>query len=126
MENNNNFDNIPKTIVCDIDGCIFKHQGNLCKMITEESILLNGVKEKFDEWDKKAYRVILLTGRRESMRAITESQLRSHGLFWDVLIMGATRGERVIINDLKPSNNTPTARAINLNRDEGLGTCQHV
>jgi hypothetical protein len=126
MDEKTKFDNLPKTIICDIDGCIFKHMGNLCNMHLEESVLLNGVKEKFDEWDKKAYRIVLLTGRRESMREITEKQLRKNGLFWDVLVMGATRGERVLINDLKPSLDVPTASAVNLIRDEGLGSCQHV
>ena len=44
MDEKINFDNLPKTIICDIDGCIFKHMGNLCNMNLEESILLNGVK----------------------------------------------------------------------------------
>jgi hypothetical protein len=121
-----NIENLPKTIICDIDGCIFKHMGNLCGMQTDKPVLLDGVKEKFDEWDKKAYRIILLTGRKESMREITENQLRLHGLFWDILIMGATRGQRVLINDLKPSNQTPTACAINLLRDKGLSGCENV
>ncbi len=120
MENINDLDKLPKTIICDIDGCIFKHRGNLPDMIKTVPELLPGVKEKFDEWDKKAWKIILLTGRRESMRKITESQLRSFGLFWDQLIMGATRGERVIINDKKPNSNIPTASAINLTRDKGF------
>jgi hypothetical protein len=119
-------ESLPKTIVCDIDGCILQHQGNLCNMIQNEPVLLNGVKEKFDEWDKKAYKIILLTGRKESMREITEKQLHSFGLFWDVLVMGATRGERVLINDLKPNCDKNTASSVNLVRNKGLGSCQHV
>jgi hypothetical protein len=122
----NELETLPKTIVCDIDGCILKHMGGLCSMQNDKPVLLDGVKEKFDEWDKKAYKIILLTGRKESMREITESQLRSHGLFWDFLIMGATRGQRVLINDLKPSNEMPTACAINLSRDKGLSGCGNV
>jgi hypothetical protein len=122
----NELDFLPKTIICDIDGCIFKHMGGLCAMQSENSILLAGVKDKFDEWDKKAYKIVLLTGRKESMRTITENQLRSHGLFWDFLVMGATRGQRVLINDLKPSCKSPTAVAVNLNRDEGLSACENA
>lgn len=120
MKPHDNFDSLPKTIVCDIDGCIFKHKGNLFNMQLEDAEILPGVKEKFDEWDKKAFKIILLTGRRESMRTITEEQLRKFGLFWDVLIMNATRGERVLINDLKPGNTQNTASAINLLRDTGF------
>ncbi len=122
MEKSINFDNLPKTIVCDIDGCIFKHQGSLCGMIDNKAELLPGVREKFDEWDKKAYRIVLLTGRKESMREITEKQLKENGLFWDFLIMGATRGERVLINDRKPGLPNDTASSFNLERNHGLGS----
>jgi len=114
------FDNLPKTIICDIDGCLLKHQGSLPEMIQKPPELCPNVKEQFDEWDKKAYKIILLTGRKESMRELTENQLRSFGLFWDMLIMGATRGERILINDIKPNCEFNTATAINLNRNQGF------
>jgi hypothetical protein len=119
-------ENLPKTIICDIDGCILEHQGNLLDMQIKEPKLLPGVKEQFDEWDKKAYKIIFLTGRKESMRQKTEEQLRSFGLFWDDLIMGATRGQRILINDLKPTSDMPTAVAINLSRNQGLNSCQNA
>lgn len=120
MTNHNNFSEIPKTIICDIDGCILKHKGNLININLEDAELLPGVKEKFDEWDKKSYKIIFLTGRKESMREVTEKQLKSFGLFWDVLVMGATRGERILINDLKPGNENNTATAINMIRNRGF------
>lgn len=120
MTNHNNFSEIPKTIICDIDGCILKHKGNLININLEDAELLPGVKEKFDEWDKKSYKIIFLTGRKESMRGVTEKQLKSFGLFWDVLVMGATRGERILINDLKPGNENNTATAINMIRNQGF------
>lgn len=120
MTNHNNFSEIPKTIICDIDGCILKHKGNLININLEDAELLPGVKEKFDEWDKKSYKIIFLTGRKESMREVTEKQLKSFGLFWDILVMGATRGERILINDLKPGNENNTATAINMIRNQGF------
>ena len=120
MTNHNNFSEIPNTIICDIDGCILKHKGNLININLEDAELLPGVKEKFDEWDKKSYKIIFLTGRKESMREVTEKQLKSFGLFWDVLVMGATRGERILINDLKPGNENNTATAINMIRNQGF------
>jgi ribonucleotide monophosphatase NagD (HAD superfamily) len=120
MTNHNNFSEIPKTIICDIDGCILKHKGNLININLEDAELLPGVKEKFDEWDKKSYKIIFLTGRKESMREATEKQLKSFGLFWDTLVMGATRGERILINDLKPGNENNTATAINMIRNQGF------
>jgi hypothetical protein len=84
--------------------------------------LLPGVQEKFNEWDGKGYNIVLTTGRKESARSHTEDQLRKAGLFWDHLIMGLGGGPRVLINDVKPYDpDTPTAVAINLERDKGLG-----
>lgn len=118
--------NIPKTIICDIDGCILEHQGTLTNIHSNITKLLPGVTEKFNEWNMKSYKIILLTGRPESMRDLTVSQLASFGLFWDVLIMGATRGERILINDIKPTSELNTATAINLKRNEGLASCLYV
>jgi hydroxymethylpyrimidine pyrophosphatase-like HAD family hydrolase len=111
---------LPKTVVCDIDGCIFKHMGNLPNMILGTPEICPNVKEQFDLWDKKAYKIILLTGRRESMRDVTERQLRSFGLFWDVLVMNATRGQRILVNDIKPGIDGKTAVAHNLERNQGF------
>lgn len=121
-----NIEDLPKTIICDIDGCILKHFGNLSDIIMSPPEILAGVKEKFEEWDKNSCKIILLTGRRENLREITEMQLNSFGLFWDVLVMGATRGQRILINDLKPDIATETAIAINIKRNEGLGSCPCV
>jgi len=113
-------DNRPKTIICDIDGTLFKH--NLPAFNTEENSkleLLPGTLEKFSEWDKKGYNIILLTGRRESMRKATESQLAKHHIFYDQLIMGCGGGPRVLINDDKPDG-TKAAFVINLERNKGI------
>jgi len=109
-----------KTIFLDIDGCVLKHKGNMSDIILNDSEILPGVKEKFNEWDGLGYKIVLTTGRRESARKLTEKQLFSYGLFWDHLIMGCNRGERILINDFKPSSDEPTARAICLTRNTGL------
>lgn len=113
-------EDLPKTVICDIDGCILKHMGDLPNMILNQAELCPEVKAQFDLWDKKAYKIILLTGRRESMRDVTEKQLKSFGLFWDVLIMGATRGQRILVNDIKPGVDGETAVAYNLKRNNGF------
>jgi len=41
------------------------------------------------------------------------------GIFYDILIMGLPRGERIIVNDSKPDG-TKTATAINLVRNKGF------
>ena len=111
-----------KTLFIDIDGCIAKHQGNLSSMFLNEMEILPGSLEKLNEWNAKGYIIILTTGRRECLRKITEEQLLKHGLFFDQLIMGLSRGERVLINDIKPSNDMCVASAIQIKRDEGLSS----
>jgi FMN phosphatase YigB (HAD superfamily) len=117
----------PKTIICDIDGTLIVHDGGPRNQFTKDAIILNGVIDKFEEWDLKGYRIILLTGRKESMRKRTEEQLHSCGIFYDKLIMGVGGGQRVLINDLKPNPedpNNPTAIAINVNRNEGISSIE--
>ena len=109
-----------KTIFLDIDGCVLKHQGNLTKIILNKAKVLPGVIDKFNEWEALGYKIILTTGRKECTRDITNQQLREFGLFYHDLIMECHRGQRVIINDIKPDSNETMAVSINLKRNEGL------
>jgi phosphoglycolate phosphatase-like HAD superfamily hydrolase len=110
----------PKTIICDIDGTLMFHSGKLSEQIQNEPKILPGVTEVFDAWDKKGYRIILLTGRKESMRELTERQLKLLGIFYDQLVMGVGGGDRILVNDLKPNSDKPTAIAVNLERNAGI------
>jgi hypothetical protein len=109
-----------KTIFCDIDGTLLLHHGDLNAQYTEKASILEGTVEKIKEWDKKKYNIILVTGRRESMRNKTEHQLESLGIFYDKLIMGIGGGPRIMINDLKPNSEEPTAIAVNIKRNKGV------
>lgn len=109
-----------KTIFCDIDGTILEHKGDIFKNINNDHTILEGVLDKFKEWDKNNYTIILTTGRKESWRKITEEQLLYFGIPYDKLIMGLPNGERIIINDKKPNSVKNTAIAINLVRNKGM------
>ena len=112
----------PKTIICDIDGTLVQHDSPLLSATSDYKMtLLSGTKEKLAEWDRKGYNIILLTGRRESMRKMTENQLSAVGIFYDQLIMGVGGGKRVLVNDRKPNGSEDYAMAINLTRNEGIG-----
>ncbi len=113
----------PKTIFLDIDGTLLKHPGSLSRIGAMPPLLLDGVHEKLDEWDKKGYRIILVTGRKESMREITEKELKSVRIHYDRLIMGIGNGPRVIINDAH-EDNPETAFGITVERNKGLGGIQ--
>ncbi len=72
------------------------------------------------QWEKNNYKIILTTGRKESIRAETEKQLKSSGIIYDHLIMGLPNGYRVLINDKKTNSSNNTAYAINLSRNKGM------
>jgi ribonucleotide monophosphatase NagD (HAD superfamily) len=123
-----------KTLFIDIDGTILRHgkdgTGAVCMIlggavVHKPGVLLDGVRQKFNDWHGKGYRLILTTGRCESTREQTEKQLRDHGLFWDMLIMGIGGGQRVLINDLK-SDGSIAAVGVNVPRDAGFGDIDNI
>tara|TARA_Y100000310_G_scaffold244805_1_gene249682 strand:+ start:350 stop:712 length:363 start_codon:yes stop_codon:yes gene_type:complete len=113
--------NKSKTIICDIDGVLLKHKNKgLSYQLTHPPKILDGTIEKLTEWDAVGYNIILITGRRESHRIITEKYLQKLGIYYDLLIMGVGGGDRVLINDRKPDSSRDTAYSINLDRNEGI------
>ena len=110
----------PKTIFCDIDGTLVKHQIPAINAVPNKKLeILPGTIEKLSEWDAKGYIIVLVTGRRESMRKNTEKQLSEAGIIYDQLVMGIGGGSRVLINDDKP-NGTKTASAYSISRNNGI------
>jgi hydroxymethylpyrimidine pyrophosphatase-like HAD family hydrolase len=110
----------PKTIFCDIDGTLLLHKGDIVKNIIEEPVLLQNVIDTIKQWEKLNYKIILTTGRKECTRKQTEQQLFKFGIVYDMLIMGITNGDRIIINDKKPRGIRNTCYAINLVRNTGF------
>lgn len=109
-----------KTIICDIDGTLIRQEGNCYGQITSTPVLIEGTIEKLYEWERKNYNIVLITGRKESTRKVTEDQLQALGIVYDHLIMGVGGGPRVLINDLKPGKDFNTATAFNLKRNTGI------
>ena len=72
-----------------------------------------------NQWELEGSRIILITGRRESLRDKTEKDLQFHGIPYDVLLMGYADSGRVVIND---EGSKIKAHAVSLKRDEGFGT----
>lgn len=114
-------DKRPTTIFCDIDGTLVTHsKPTESQLPTHKLNLLEGTIEKILEWDKLGYNIILTTGRKESLRKVTEQQLAEVGIIYDQLIMGIGGGKRYIINDKKPYGTENYAFAINLERNKGI------
>lgn len=96
------------TYFIDIDGVLVRHFGDLSSQIAEVEALPS-TRKLINDIDKAGGKIILTTGRRESMRNITENQLTKIGVFYDILVMGCNRGARVLINDKKPYSSLKTA-----------------
>jgi len=113
--------NRSKTIFCDIDGTLWKHVGSACKQAIEKAHeLLPNTINALETWERLGYKIILTTGRKESMRKITEKHLKELGIVYDELIMGLGNGDRIIINDRKENGDKNTCFAINVVRNKGL------
>lgn len=100
------------TWIIDLDGTIVKHNGY---KIDGYDTFLEGAKlflAKISEKDM----VIFITSREECFRPQIEQFLYNNNIKYNYLICGAPYGERILINDEKPSG-LKTALAINLVRD---------
>lgn len=109
------------TIFCDLDGTIWE-QGDPCELAKPgyQPKMIHGSIDKIREWDSKGYRIILTTGRKESLREVTVKQLSFAGVVYDQLVMGIGGGSRVLINDLR-SNGDISAFVFQPERNQGIG-----
>lgn len=112
--------NRPKTIFCDIDGTLVEHANPIQASLPDFTMkVLNGTHKVLNEWDRCGYRIILTTGRKESLRSVTEAQLSKAGIIYDKLIMGLGGGDRILINDNKKDGRR-ACWALNPERDSTL------
>ena len=110
-----NLSSLPKTWLIDVDGTIFAHNSHL----TGEDVLLPGV-EIFFSMIPVEDTILLLTARKRKYREATLAALVRYGIRYNEVIFDLPVGERILINDRKPSG-LQTAYAINVMRDNGLG-----
>lgn len=87
------------TWLIDIDGTIVKHNGY---KIDGYDTLLDGAKKFLDSIPKED-KIIFLTSRTSEYQQITETFLQSNKIKYDGILFGLPYGERILINDSKPS-----------------------
>lgn len=103
------------TWLIDLDGIVVHHNGYL----TGDDRLLPGVKA-FWASIPAGDAIILLSARAVERLPAALAFMQAQGLRVDRAIFGLPHGERILINDEKPSG-LKTAFALNLQRDHGLG-----
>ena len=108
------------TIFCDLDGTLWE-QGDPTEIAKPgyQPKIIHGTVTKIREWDSKGYKIILTTGRKESLRDATVKQLSYAGIVYDQLVMGIGGGSRVLINDLR-ANGDQSAFFYQPARNEGI------
>ena len=103
---------LPKTWILDLDGTLVKHNGY---KIDGKDSLLPGAKELLSQIRDEDY-VIIVTSRKLEYKELTESFLQENNIRYNHIIFEAPYGERILINDNKPSG-LKMAYAIDTDRD---------
>lgn len=103
---------LPKTWIFDLDGTIVKHNGY---KIDGADTLLEGAKAYLDKIPEED-RIIIFTSRTDEYRQLTLAFLQEQGIRYDEIIFNMPVGERIIVNDRKPSG-LNMAVALNMDRD---------
>lgn len=100
------------TWILDLDGTIVKHNGY---KIDGHDTFLDGAKEFLDSIPAKDM-VIFVTSRTDEYMDQTKSFLAENNIRYHAIINNAPYGERILINDDKPSG-LNMAVAVNVQRD---------
>ena len=108
------FSSLGKTWLLDVDGTLVRHNGYL----NGQDVLLPGVAE-FLRTIPQTDRIILLTSRKKEYKEGLTAFLAAHNLRYNEIIFDLPPGERILINDCKPSG-LEMAYAVNKQRDAPL------
>lgn len=103
---------LPKTWIFDLDGTILKHNGY---KLDGADTLLEGAREYLEELPEED-KILILTSRTEEYRQMTLDFLRENQIRFDEILFCMPMGERIIVNDRKPSG-LDMAAAINVDRN---------
>lgn len=103
---------LAKTWIFDLDGTLLKHNGY---KLDGRDTVLPGAKEYLEGLPDED-RIVILTSRTEEYREETLRFLEENGIRYDDILFGMPMGERILVNDRKPSG-LDMAVAVNLDRD---------
>lgn len=106
---------LPKSWIIDLDGTIVKHNGYI---LDGHDTLLEGSKDFLSNIQEDDM-VIIITSRTVEYAQCTEAFLKEQGIHYNHIIYGVPYGERILVNDRKPSG-LKTAIALNVKRDVGV------
>lgn len=104
---------LPKTWVFDLDGTLLKHNGYKTDGI--DTILPGAIEylRTIPEEDK----IVIFTSRTDEYKQMTLDFLKDNNIRYDEILFNMPMGERIIVNDRKPSG-LEMSVAINIDRDK--------
>ena len=111
---------LAKTWIFDLDGTLVEHNGYK----TGEDKLLPGVLNFMQKIPATDY-ILIITGRELEAQTQTINFLNKAGIRFNKIIFGLPFGERILINDDKPSG-LKTSYAVCLQRNSGLADVNFV
>lgn len=103
---------LPKTWIFDLDGTLLKHNGYKFDGV---DTVLKGAKEYLATIPLED-KIVIFTSRTEAYKEETLAFLYRHKIRYDEILFEIPMGERIVVNDRKPSG-IDMAVAINVNRD---------
>lgn len=104
---------LPKTWVFDLDGTLLKHNGY---KIDGVDTVLPGMLEYLDTIPDED-KIVIFTSRTDEYKQMTLDFLKEKGIRYDEILFNMPMGERIIVNDRKPSG-LDMSIAINTDRDK--------
>lgn len=113
MENRLSMSTLPKTWVFDLDGTVMKHNGY---KTDGYDTLLDGAKEYINSLPAED-KIVIFTSRTDESKEMTLRFLEENKIRYDEILFNMPMGERIIVNDRKPSG-LEMSVAINIERDK--------
>ncbi len=104
---------LPKTWVFDLDGTLLKHNGY---KLDGEDAVLDGVPEYLETIPAED-KIVIFTSRTDEYRKQTLDFLQKNQIRYDEILFNMPVGERIIVNDRKPSG-LDMSIAFNIDRDK--------
>lgn len=103
---------LPKTWIFDLDGTLVKHNGY---KLDGADTLLEGAEEYIRSIPPED-KILIVTSRTDEYRTETLRFLEKHGIRYDEILFNMPMGERIVVNDRKPSG-IDMAVAVNVDRN---------
>ena len=104
---------LPKTWVFDLDGTLLKHNGY--KLDGVDTILPGAL--EYITTIPVEDKIVIFTSRTDEYKQMTLDFLHENSIRYDEILFNMPMGERIIVNDRKPSG-LDMSVAINIDRDK--------